>query len=148
MRLVERLSADVKTAMKAKDAPRLGVLRMVLAAIQNVQIDKGKEPLTEQEVVAVLQRAVKQRRESSEMFRQGNRPELAVKEETEITVIETYLPQQLDDAELRATVDAVIQELGVSEAKDFGRVMKEVMARHAGRVDGKRAQTVIRERLA
>lgn len=147
MSLAQRLQDDVRAAMKAKDAQRLPVLRSLLAAVKNAQIDKGKEPLTDPEVVTILQRAVKQRRESAELYRQGSRPELAAQEEAEIEVVESYLPRPLDEEELRAAVEAVIQELGASDAKDFGRVMKEVMARHAGRVDGKRAQTVIRERL-
>ncbi|MEQ8768039.1 MAG: GatB/YqeY domain-containing protein [Planctomycetota bacterium] len=148
MSRVEQLQTDMKTAMKAKEAERLGVIRMLLSAIKNAQIEKGKEPMTDEEVVAVIQRAVKQRRESADMYRQGQREELAAKEEREIEVLEAYLPKQLSDAELEAAVDRVLQDLGVTDPKDFGRVMKEIMAEFKGQVDGKRVQGVIRARLS
>ena len=142
MKLTEKIRADLTEAMKARDAARLSTLRMLAAAVKNEQIDKGHE-LTDEEVLAVIQRGVKQRQDSIEQYTKGNRPELAEKERAELQQLQGYLPAQMSDEEAEAAVQAVITELGVSSKKDAGRVMKEMMARHRGKVDGKKVQEIV-----
>lgn len=147
MKLTEKIRADLTEAMKARDAARLSTLRMLQAAIKNEQIDKGHE-LSDEEVLAVIQRGVKQRQDSIEQYTKGNRPELAEKERAELQQLQGYLPAQMSDQEAEAAVQSVIAELGVSSKKDAGRVMKEMMARHRGKVDGKKVQEIVGRSLS
>jgi uncharacterized protein YqeY len=130
------------TAMKAGEKERVGALRLVLSELQKAAKEGGDD---EQ---AVLRRERKRRLEAAEQFREGGRPELAEQEESEAKLIETYLPAELDDAQLDAIVAAAIAETGASDPKDMGQVMKLVMARSGGRADGKRASARVREALA
>jgi uncharacterized protein YqeY len=149
MTLVERITQDLTTAMKAKDVARTSVLRMAKAALKNREIDKG-EPLDDPEVVKALQSLVKQREDSAEQYAKGGRPELAEKERAEIVVLKEYLPAEVSDEEIAAVIDKVIQETGASSPKDMGKVMKAAMAALAesGKtVDGKRVNAAARKKL-
>jgi len=137
MNLLEKLSQEIKTAMLARDADRLNVLRMLKSAIGYTQIERKNENLSDAELVAIVQKEIKKRRDSVEQFDKGGRPELAAKERTEITVLETYLPAGFSPEELEQLVRATIQELGATTKKDMGPVIKAVQAKAAGRADGK-----------
>ena len=146
--LLDRMNDDLKEAMKARDALKISVLRMTLSEVKNARIDKGKdESLTEDEVVQVLRRAVKKREEAVEQYRPAGRADLADKEEQEAVILRAYLPQSLDGAALAQAVDIAIKESNAQSIKDLGKVMKALMAAYPGQVDGKLAQTAIRERL-
>ena len=148
MALKEQLIADLTTAMKAKDADRTGVLRMVKANLMNRQIDKGGE-LTDEEVTKALQSLVKQRRDSIEQYEKAGRPELAAKEAAEISVIEAYLPQAATPDEIATAVDAAVAQTGASSMKDMGTVMKAALALLAGKTaDGKAVSEAVKARLA
>jgi uncharacterized protein YqeY len=137
MSLQERVSQEIKAAMLAKDADRLGPLRMLKSALGYTQIERKTENLSDADVISVVQKEVKKRRDSVEQFEKGGRAELAAKEKAEITVLETFLPQQLSPEELEILVRATIAELGATSKKDMGPVMKAVQAKAAGRADGK-----------
>jgi uncharacterized protein YqeY len=137
MSLQEKVSQEIKAAMLAKDADRLGTLRMLKSALGYTQIERKTESLSDAEVVAVVQKEVKKRRDSVEQFEKGGRAELAAKEKVEITVLETFLPQALSPEELDVLVRATITELGATSKKDMGPVIKAVQAKAAGRADGK-----------
>jgi uncharacterized protein YqeY len=147
MTLTDTITADIATAMKAKDAARLTPLRMLKTALTARSIEKGRalEPAEDLQVVAAL---VKQRRDSIEQFEAAGRHELAAKERAEIAVLETYQPPAAGDGEIAAAVDAAVTATGANSAKDMGKVMKAVMAALAGRtVDGKRVNELVRARL-
>jgi uncharacterized protein YqeY len=147
MTFVERLSQDIAAAMRAKDALRLGALRMAKAALMNREVEKGK-PLDDAESQQVMASLIKQRRDSIEQFRKGGRDDLADKEAAEITTLEAYLPPPIDAAALERIVDEAIAETGASGAKDLGRVMKAVMPRLAGQtVDGRVVNEIVRRKL-
>ena len=138
--MTEQVRTDINGAMKARDAERVGALRMVLSELQKAAKEGGDE-------LAVLRRERKRRLEAAEQFRQGGRPELAEREESEAELITAYLPVELDDSELDAIVNAAIAETGATSPKDMGSVMKAVMAKAEGRADGKRASARVREAL-
>ncbi|QDU70097.1 GatB/YqeY domain-containing protein [Engelhardtia mirabilis] len=136
MTLQERIDADLKTAMRAKDVLTRDTLRMVIAALKNRRIELGQD-LGDDEVVAVLAKSVKSREDSALEYDKGGRPELAQKERAEAQVLAGYLPQQLTEDETREVVRTLIAELGIADKKDIGKLMKAVMAAHKGKVDGK-----------
>lgn len=148
MSLQERLTEDVKTAMKAREAgkSRLSVLRMVKASIRNLEIDRKKE-LNDEEVLDVLAKEVKMRRDSMEEFRKGNRPDLVAALEEEIAILAEYLPAQLSEEEVRALVDQAVSQAQAVTAKDMGKVMAILMPQVKGKADGKLVNTLVRERL-
>jgi len=137
MTLLDRLAQELKAAMIAKDAERLSTLRLLKSAVNYAQIERRTENLTEAEVVALIQKEVKKRRDAAEQYEKGGRPELASKENQEITVLESFLPQPLALDELEQLVRATIQETGASSRKQMGQVVKAVQARAAGRAAGK-----------
>ena len=139
--ITEQVRGDMTAAMKAREKDRVGALRLVLSELQKAQKDGSDDEL------AVLRRERKRRLEAAEQFRDGGRPELADQEEAEARIIESYLPAELDDAELDAIVQAAIAETGARDPKDMGQVMKAVMAKTGGRADGKRASARVREAL-
>jgi uncharacterized protein YqeY len=143
MTLLERISQEIKTAMLAKDADRLSTLRLLKSALGYVQIEKKVETLPDAEVIAVVQKEIKKRRDSIEQFTNGGRPELAAKETAEIAVLETFLPQALSADELELLVRSTIQELGATSKKEMGAVIKSVQAKAAGRADGKSISTLV-----
>jgi uncharacterized protein YqeY len=134
--LRQRLTDDMKTALKAGEKDRLGVIRLMIAAMKSADIEPGRKgEIADPEIIAVLGRMVKQRRDSIEQYTQGNRPELAAREAAEITVIEGYLPKLMDEAGTRAVIEALIAETGAKGPKDMGVVMGALRARHAGQID-------------
>ena len=137
MALAEQLQHEIKSAMVARNADRLNTLRMLKSAIGYVQIEKKTDALSDADFVVIVQREVKKRRDSAEQFTSGGRPELAAKENSEIVVLETFLPKPLSPEELEALIRATIQELGATDKKQMGAVMKAVQAKVAGRADGK-----------
>jgi uncharacterized protein YqeY len=147
MSLRDRLTEDLKLAMKARDQLRMDVIRMIKAAVLNKEVELKKD-LDDAEMSRIMTTMIKQRKESVEQFEKGQRAELAAKERQEISIIETYLPKALSPEELAQAVDAVIRETGATSAKDMGLVMKAVMARLAGQsVDGKSVSDLVRSKL-
>jgi uncharacterized protein YqeY len=146
MNLKERIVKDMTAAMKAKEAARLSTLRMVKAAVQNREIEKGGE-LTEDEMTKALQSLVKQRRDSVEQYEKAGREELAAKERAEIAVIEEYLPRAASREEIERVVAETIAETGASSMKEMGAVMKAVQARLAGAADGRTVSEVVKSKL-
>ena len=147
MTLKEQLNNAMNAAMKARDNLRLSAVRMVRAAIKNREIDTRTE-LDDQAVIDIIATLVKQRRESIRMYREGNRPELAEKEELEIAVLLEFLPTQLSPEDIESLIRQKIQDLEASGAKDMGRVMKAVSPLTAGKADGKFVSDVVRRLLA
>ena len=141
-----RIEEDLKKAMKAGEKRRVGTLRLLLANLKNERIQAQRE-LTSEDVEAVLRRAVKQRKDSIEQYAKGNRQDLVDAETEELGILEAYLPKGLADAEIEAALRDVIAEKGLSSSRDVGLAMKELMARHKGRVDGKQAQAIARRLL-
>jgi uncharacterized protein YqeY len=151
MELRERFTQALKTAMLAKDAPRVSTLRMITSKLKDADIagrPKGVDKAPDDEVLSMLRGMVKSRRESVELYRQGNRQDLVDKEEAEIAVIEGFLPQQMDEAATAAAVDAAIAATGASGVKDMGKVMAELRARHAAELDLGKAGPLVRAKLA
>jgi hypothetical protein len=147
MSLQDRLSEDLKQAMKAKDQLRTDVIRMIKAAILNKALELKKE-LDDAELARVMTTMVKQRKEAVEQYQKAQRKDLADKELKEISIIEAYLPKALSEQEVLQLIDAAIQETGARTAKDIGAVMKAVMAKLAGQpVDGKRINELVRSKL-
>jgi uncharacterized protein YqeY len=147
MPIVEQVEKDLVAALKAQDALKLSVLRMMKAALMNKKVELGKA-VGDQEAVAVLRTLAKQRRESVEAFRRGGRDDLADKEAAEIQIVEAYLPAGASEEEMDVAVAAAITETGAAGAKDFGRAMKAAMAKLAGKnVEGKRVSEKLRAKL-
>jgi uncharacterized protein YqeY len=147
MTLKEQLNDAMKQAMKAHDQLRLSAVRMIRAAIQNREIDQKLE-LDDQGVREVVSTLVKQRRESIRLYQEGNRPDLAEKEEAELDILLGFLPAQLDAAEIGELVAQVIRETGVVNIKDMGRIMKALTPLTAGRADGKIVSDIVRKQLS
>ena len=146
---------DIKTAlitaMKGGDKPATGTIRLIQSAIKNRDIELRTSSATPDDdllITEVLQKMIKQRRESAELYRKGNREELAATEEAEIAVIERFLPKQMNDEEASAAIQAIIAETGAAGMKDMGRVMGEVKARLAGQVDPARASARVKAALS
>jgi hypothetical protein len=143
----QRVEADLKTAMKAGEKVRLSTLRMLLAEVKNDRIRRGGE-VDEAAFAGLVRKAIKQREEASEQYRKGDRPELADKEEGEAKLLAAYLPAQVDEATIRAAVEALIAERGLSGPAAMGPVMKEMLARFGSSADGAVVSRVAREALA
>ncbi len=146
MSLKDQVTEDMKSAMKAGDKDRLKVVRLILAAIKQVEVDKRVE-LDDAAVLAVITKMVKQRRDSVEQFEKGGREDLASIERDEIAVLEDYLPEQLSADELAAMVDAVIQATGAQGIRDMGKVMGQIKAKAAGRADMGAVSATVKDRL-
>ena len=146
MSLKAQITEDMKIAMKAGEKDRLKVVRLMLAAIKQIEVDKRIE-LDDADVLAVLTKMVKQRRDSIEQFEKGKREDLVKIERDEITVIEDYLPKQLAPDELAAMVDEVIRATGADSIRDMGKVMGQIKAKAAGRVDMGAVSATVKERL-
>lgn len=152
----EQITLGIKEAMKSGDKARLSTLRLVNAAIKDRDIaarvdDKGqatgRDKIDDQEILALLQKMIKQRRESVETYKNGGRTDLADKEAAEIVVIEGFLPQQMSEEETRAAVDAVVKELGCAGLKDMGRTMAALKERHTGVMDFAKASAMVKDLL-
>ena len=146
MSLKDQLTADMKAAMKGGDKERLLVIRLILADIKRVEVDTRKE-LSDADLLGVLEKAVKQRRDSIEQFVKGGREDLAAKERAEIDVLAAYLPEQLSDEELDALIDQVVAETGAASVRDMGKVMGAIKARAAGKADMGAVSARVKSRL-
>jgi uncharacterized protein len=144
--IADRLSAEIKDAMKAGDRTRLQTVRLLATAVRNREIELGRD-LTEDDLVEVASREVKRRKEAAEAYDRGGRAELAEKERAEQALLETYLPERLSEAEVAAAIDDAIRSTGASGPEDLGKVMGAVMGRLKGRVDGAEVNRLVRERL-
>lgn len=149
MSLLTQINADIAAAMRAREADRLGTLRLLKTALVNRGIERGKEQLDETEERQVLQQMVKQRRDAIDQFRAGGREDLAAKDEAEIVLLSAYLPPAADAAAIEAAVDAAIAETGASSVKDMGKVMKATLARLAGvTADGRLVSETVKRKLS
>jgi uncharacterized protein YqeY len=151
MGLREQFSEQVKASMKAGNAARTSTLRMILARLKDIDIaarPKGVERVPDEEIVAMLRGMAKSRRESVDLYRQGNRQDLVDKEEAEIAIIETFLPQQMDEAAMQAAVAEAIAETGAASIKDMGKVMAALRAKHAATLDMAKAGPMVKARLS
>ena len=146
MSIKEKLKADLVTAMKARAELKVSTLRLITSAIKNKEIDERKE-LDDEGVLAVLNTAAKQRRDSIEQFEKGGRQDLADKEKAELVIIQEYLPQQLSKEEVAAFIKEAIAETGAAGAKDMGKVMKALMPKVKGKADGKLVNELVKEIL-
>ena len=147
MALKEQLDADLKAAMRDKDALKLSVVRMLKSAVKYREIELMK-PLDDAGVLAVIGSEIKRRRDSVEQYRAGNRQDLVEKEEAEIRILQGYLPQQLTQDELRAKVEAAVTATGAQGMKDLGKVMKALLPEVQGRAEGKTVSEMVKARLA
>ncbi|WIM67929.1 GatB/YqeY domain-containing protein [Corynebacterium breve] len=145
--LKAKIREDMKTAMKNKDKERLGAIRMLLAAIQTEETAGVKHEVTDEDVLKVVAREIKKRRESAEIYAANGRQELADAELAEVAVFEDYQPKQLDDDQVAALVDEAVAETGAESMKDMGQVMKVATEKAAGQVDGKRLSAAVKARL-
>jgi len=151
MSLKDRISEDIKTAMKSKDKVRLETVRSIKKVLLEKEVSlrpQGQESLTESQEIEVLAQQAKQRREAIEQYRQAGRDDLAEKEAQELAIIETYLPGQLSDEEIAAVVDEVIASVGATSAKDMGKVMGPVMQKLKGRAEGQKIQALVKAKLS
>jgi len=150
MALRDQFTGQLKAAMLAGDAPSVSTLRMITAKLKDTDIaarPKGIDKVPDEEILAMLRGMVKSRRESVSLYRQGNRPELAAKEEAEIALIEKFLPQQLDAAAAEAAVAAAIAETGATAIKDMGKVMAALKAKHGATIDMARVGAIVKAKL-
>src|SRR3954470_4100499 len=150
MSLRDQFTEQLKASMKAGDAARTSTMRMILARLKDVDIaarPKGIDKVPDEEVVAMLRGMVKSRRESVELYKQGNRPELVAKEEAEIAVMEAFLPQQMDQAAMEQAVADAVAETGAASIKDMGKVMAALKAKHAASLDMSKAGPMVKARL-
>lgn len=148
MSLRDRFTAELKTAMLAKDAPRVGTLRMIQAKLKDTDIAaRPGPPVDEAAIVQMLRGMAKSRREAVELYRQGQREELAAKEEAEIAVIEAFLPHQMDEAAMRAAIADAIADTGASGAKEMGKVMAALRAKHQAALDMGKAGPMVKAML-
>ena len=148
--LRDDINTAVKEAMKARDERKLSTLRMVNSAIKNADIDargQGKPPLSDEDLLGLLQKMIKQRQEAVELYDKGGRGELAAQEREEIAVISAYLPKQLSDDEVKAAIAAVIGETGAAGIKDMGKVIGALKAKYAGQMDFGKASALVKAAL-
>ena len=148
MNLKEKLSEDMRMALRKKDALRLSTIRLLLAAIKNLEIAKGKDKeLQESDFIGVLSSEAKKRKEAIEGYKRGKREELVEKETRELEIIKEYLPEELSPEELGRIIEETIEEIGAKDLKDLGKVMGAVMEKVKGRADGKVINQMVRKRL-
>ena len=145
--LLNRLQTEMKIALKSKDTDRLSVVRMLISEIKKEQIDKKRE-LSDSEVLTVIQRYAKQRRDAIEQYKKANRQDLVEKEQKELNIVLEFLPKQLTEEEIVKIVDKTIEEVGAASIKDMGKVMKSVMEKVKGRADGSLVSKIVRKKLS
>jgi len=148
--LRDDISNAMKEAMKARDERRVSTLRMINAAIKNADIEargQGKEPLADEAVLGLLQKMIKQRQESAELYDKGGRAELAGAEREEIAIISAYLPKQMSEDEVKAAIAAIITETGAASVKDMGKVIGALKAKYAGQMDFAKASGLVKAAL-
>jgi len=147
MSLIDQLNNDLKESMKSGDKFRTEVLRGLKSAVKYAEIEARGE-MSDQDVAAVIAKQAKQRRDSIDEFKKGGREDLVERESAELAILETYLPEQLSEDEIRTTVEAAIAELGVTDMKGMGQVMKRVMSDLQGQADGRIVNQIVRECLS
>lgn len=147
MNLNERISQDMVKAVKTGDRTKTSVLRLLKSQLKNKEIEKG-DPLSDQEVFQTLNSAVKQRRESMQLYKEGGRTDLFDKESKEVEILLEYLPEQLAGVELAEAISRAIKKVNASSPKDMGIVMKTIMSEYGGRVDGREVQRLVKEELS
>ena len=147
MTLREKINEDMKTAMKARETEKLGAIRLLQSALKQKEVDERVE-LTDDLVLAIIEKMLKQRRDSIEQFTAGNRLDLVAKEEFEVGVLSAYMPQQLTEAEVLAILDGVIAETGATSPKDMGKVMNALRPKVAGRADMGKLSAMVKARLS
>lgn len=147
MSLTKKIIEDLKEAMKAKDEIRVSCLRMLKTSLKNMQIEKGRE-LKDDEIQSVISSQIRKGKEAAKEFRQGNREELAAKEEKEVEIFYSYLPKQLESNEIKRILEETISELSAEGLKDLGKVMKAAMARMAGKVQGREVNEIAKRLLS
>lgn len=147
MPILHDLQNEMKQALKSGDKERLSVIRMLISEIKKVQIDAKKE-LSDEEIIDVLQRYAKQRKEAAKQYREAGREDLAQKEEKELEIVSQFLPEQLSEEEIRKIVEETIKEVGASSIKDMGKVMQAVMPKVKGRADGSIVSKIVKENLS
>ena len=146
MVLYEKIQSDMYTSMKAGDKEKASTLRTVLAKLKDKQID-AREPLSEKDEIKVLQTLVKQRKESIDLYQKGGRSELAEAESFELEIINTYLPEMMNEDDVRKLIEEIIEETGAQSMADLGKVMPQIMKQGKGLIDGKTAQRIVSEML-
>lgn len=146
--LKSRIMDDVKAAMKSKQADRLSAIRFLQSAIKNKEIDLRPNEITDEDIMGVIKKSAKQRKDSIEQYEKAGRQDLVDKEKFELSVIEEYLPAQMSEQQVAGIVDEVIAALGASSMKDMGSVMKEVQAKTAGAADGKIVSQLVKAKLS
>lgn len=147
MSLQEQISAALKDAMRARDEVKMATLRLVLTAIKNRE-KEARSLLEDQEVISVITIQIKQRRESIEQYRQAGREDLAQREESELQILQGYMPEQVSEEEISNTLDEIIAEVGAVSMKDMGKVMKAAMAKLAGKAEGGAINAMVKEKLS
>ena len=147
MVLYEKIQSDMYTAMKAGEKEKASTLRTVLAKLKDKQID-AREPLSEKDEIKVLQTLVKQRKESIDLYQKGGRSELAEAESFELEIINTYLPEMMNEDDVRKLIEEIIEETGAQSMADLGKVMPQIMKQGKGLIDGKSAQRIVSELLS
>ncbi len=145
--LLNKLQTEMKNALKSKNTDRLSVLRMLISEIKKEQIDK-KRKLSDSEILAVIQRYAKQRRDAIEQYKKANRQDLVEKEQKELNIVLEFLPKQLTEEEIIKIVNETIEEVGATSIKDMGKVMKSVMEKVKGRADGSLVSKIVKEKLS
>lgn len=148
MQLREQIAKDFNEALKTRDERKLSALRLLRTEIKKREVSGHKKELSEAEMIDTISSLVKQRRESIRLFQEGNRPDLVEKEEAELNILLSYLPQPLSRAEIEALVDQIISETGAANLKDQGLVMKNIMPKISGRADGKFVNEIVRQKLS
>jgi uncharacterized protein YqeY len=148
MTLLEKIEADVKNAMRAKDAARLSTLRLLKSAIEYAKIEKKQEKFADADVIAVIKKQIKQHQDSIEGFQKGGRADLADKEKAELAVLKSYLPEELSRAQIEEIVKATIAEIGATTKADMGKVMKAVQPKLAGRADNRLVSQIVSANLS
>ena len=146
MSLKTRITDDMKAAMRAKDAPRLGAIRLLLAAMKQKEVDERVE-LTDTDVISIIEKMIKQRRDSITQYEAGNRKDLADAEKFEITVLQAYMPQPLSEAEIAAAIVEAVQASGAKAMSDMGKVMAVLKPKLAGRADMGKVSALVKARL-
>jgi uncharacterized protein YqeY len=147
MSLEDKIGQDYVLAMKARDSFRSSVLSFLRAGVKNVKVDKRLEAVSDEDVIAVIKKQAKQRQDSINQFKAGNRADLVEKEEKELVILKEYLPQEMSPEQLKSIVDEIIATSGANSIKDMGRVMKDVLARCAGKADNQTVSALVKERL-
>ena len=147
MGILEKLKSDLKEAMKAKDVEKGDTIRMIMSAVKQIEVDERRE-VTDEDMIKILQKAIKQREDAINFAKESNRDDLIEKNQNEINILEKYLPKQLSDEELEAEVKSIIEEVSATSMKDMGKVMGVATKKLAGKADGKRINQIVKKILS